>query len=97
MSDRVVLAIGTRKGPFIAESANDRRDFELRGPFGDLRLELQSILREEAGGFPEKESFFTVQRDAMDIDTLPSYLGTTTGQLWAGRDGGEDWSARMSS
>ena len=48
-----------------------------------------------ARGLPKKESFFTVQRDAMDIDDLKSpalYFGTTTGQLWIGRDGGEEWS-----
>ena len=31
----------------------------------------------------------------MDIDDLRSpslYFGTTTGQLWMGRDGGEKWS-----
>jgi hypothetical protein len=47
-----------------------------------------------AKGLPKKESFFTVQRDAMDIDELKSpalYFGTTTGQLWMGRDGGEEW------
>ena len=47
-----------------------------------------------AKGFPKKESFFTVQRDAMDVDELgePSlYVGTTTGQLWIGREGGEQW------
>ena len=46
-------------------------------------------------GYPKKESFFTVLRDAMDIDDLKSpalYFGTTTGQLWIGRDGGEEWS-----
>jgi photosystem II stability/assembly factor-like uncharacterized protein len=51
--------------------------------------------RRLARGLPKKESFFTVQRDAMDIDDLKSpalYFGTTTGQLWIGRDGGEDWS-----
>ena len=45
-------------------------------------------------GLPKKSSFFTVQRDAMDIDGLKSpavYFGTTTGQLWIGRDGGEEW------
>jgi len=50
--------------------------------------------RRLARGLPKKESYFTVQRDAMDIDTLGSpalYFGTTTGQLWLGRDGGEDW------
>lgn len=48
-----------------------------------------------AQGLPEKESFFTVQRDAMDIDTFRSpalYFGTTTGQLWIGRSSGEQWS-----
>ncbi len=53
-----------------------------------------------AKGFPKKESFFTVQRDAMDIDELKSpalYLGTTTGQLWIGRDGGEEWSCLFDS
>jgi len=35
-----------------------------------------------------------VLRDALDIDELSSpalYFGTTTGQLWIGRDGGEKW------
>jgi hypothetical protein len=47
-----------------------------------------------ARGLPKKESFFTVLRDAMAIDDLSSpalYFGTTTGQLWIGRDGGEKW------
>jgi hypothetical protein len=45
-------------------------------------------------GLPKKDSYFTVQRDSMDIDELKSpalYFGTTTGQLWMGRDGGDDW------
>jgi photosystem II stability/assembly factor-like uncharacterized protein len=53
-----------------------------------------------ARGFPKKESFFTVQRDAMDIDDLRSpalYFGTTTGQLWMGRDAGEEWSCLFDS
>jgi photosystem II stability/assembly factor-like uncharacterized protein len=47
-----------------------------------------------AQGLPKKQSYFTVLRDAMDIDALSSpalYFGTTTGQLWIGRDGGEKW------
>ena len=47
-----------------------------------------------ARGMPKKQSFFTVLRDAMTIDDLRSpalYFGTTTGQLWMGREGGEDW------
>jgi photosystem II stability/assembly factor-like uncharacterized protein len=53
-----------------------------------------------ARGLPKKESFFTVQRDAMDIDDVKSpalYFGTTTGQLWMGRDGGEEWSCLFDS
>jgi photosystem II stability/assembly factor-like uncharacterized protein len=34
MSDRVVIAVGTKKGLFVAESASDRKAFTLRGPFG---------------------------------------------------------------
>jgi photosystem II stability/assembly factor-like uncharacterized protein len=53
-----------------------------------------------ARGMPKKESYFTVQRDAMDIDDLSSpalYVGTTTGQLWMGREGGEEWSCLFQS
>ena len=53
-----------------------------------------------ARGLPKKESFFTVLRDAMDIDDLTSpalYFGTTTGQLWMGREGGEAWTCLFES
>ncbi len=51
-------------------------------------------------GLPKKDSFFTVLRDAMDFDDLKTpalYFGTTTGQLWMGRDGGEEWSCVFES
>lgn len=53
-----------------------------------------------AKGLPKKESYFTVQRDALDIDEAKSpalYFGTTTGQLWIGRDGGEKWECLFES
>ena len=53
-----------------------------------------------ARGMAKKESYFTVLRDAMDIDHLRSpalYFGTTTGQLWIGREGGEEWSCLFDS
>jgi photosystem II stability/assembly factor-like uncharacterized protein len=53
-----------------------------------------------ANGFPEKESYFTVLRDGMDIDELEApalYFGTTTGQLWMGREGGEAWECLFDS
>jgi photosystem II stability/assembly factor-like uncharacterized protein len=53
-----------------------------------------------AHGMPKKDGYFTVLRDAMDIDDLRSpalYVGTTTGQLWMGRDGGEEWTRLFDS
>jgi hypothetical protein len=53
-----------------------------------------------AKGFPKRDSYFTVLRDALDIDDLKSpalYLGTTTGQLWMGREGGEEWTCLFDS
>jgi hypothetical protein len=53
-----------------------------------------------ARGLPKKESYYTVLRDSMDIDELTSpalYFGTTTGQLWIGRDGGEQWDCLFDS
>lgn len=45
-------------------------------------------------GLPKGDGYFTVLRDAMTVDTMKSpslYFGTTTGQLWIGRNGGDDW------
>jgi hypothetical protein len=56
--------------------------------------------RRLARGLPKKEGFFTVLRDAMAVDELGSpalYFGTTTGQLWIGRDGGEKWECLFDS
>jgi len=56
--------------------------------------------RRLARGLPKRESYYTILRDAMVIDTLKSpalYFGTTTGQLWIGRDGGEEWSCLYDS
>jgi hypothetical protein len=53
-----------------------------------------------ANGFPKRDTFFTVLRDAMCCDNLKSpalYFGTTTGQLWMGQEGGEDWSCLFDS
>src|SRR5215472_10512983 len=53
-----------------------------------------------ARGLPKKQSYFTVLRDAMDIDRLKApalYFGTTTGQLWIGREGGEHWDCLFDS
>ena len=53
-----------------------------------------------AGGVLRSQRYFTVLRDAMDIDRLKSpalYFGTTTGQLWIGREGGEQWDCLFDS
>ncbi|MBI3861743.1 MAG: exo-alpha-sialidase [Planctomycetia bacterium] len=51
-------------------------------------------------GLPKKDAWFTVLRDGMDIDggRRPSiWFGTTTGQLWRGREGGESFECVASS
>jgi hypothetical protein len=51
-------------------------------------------------GLPKEGSYFTVLRDGMDIDEAKSpalYFGTTTGQVWIGRDGGEHWECLFDS
>lgn len=53
-----------------------------------------------AKGMPNRDSYFTVLRDALAVDDRKSpalYFGTTTGQLWLGRDGGETWSCLFHS
>lgn len=45
-------------------------------------------------GLPESQAWWTVKRQAMTADALANpalYLGTTSGELWIGRDGGERW------
>ena len=46
-------------------------------------------------GLPEGQAWWTVKRQAMTLDTqaMPAlYLGTTSGELWIGRDEGARWS-----
>ena len=46
-------------------------------------------------GLPEAQAWWTVKRQAMTVDTRPVpalYLGTTSGELWLGRDEGARWS-----
>lgn len=50
--------------------------------------------RRMSKGMPKRNSYYTVLRDAMTIDELKSpalHSGTTTGQLWLGQDGGDEW------
>jgi hypothetical protein len=56
--------------------------------------------RRLAKGLPKKQSYFTILRDSMCFDELKSpalYFGTTTGQLWIGRDGGEEFDCLFDS
>jgi photosystem II stability/assembly factor-like uncharacterized protein len=46
-------------------------------------------------GLPEAQAWWTLKRQAMTVDAQPSpalYLGTTSGELWIGRDEGARWS-----
>jgi hypothetical protein len=46
-------------------------------------------------GLPREDAWFTVYRQAMDADddarNTGVYFGTTGGEVWASRDGGESW------
>ncbi len=51
--------------------------------------------RRLAAGFPERQAWWTVKRQAMaadDHDPVGLYFGTTSGELWMSRDEGERWS-----
>ncbi len=46
-------------------------------------------------GLPESQAWWTTKRQAMTVDTQASpalYLGTTSGELWIGREEGARWS-----
>jgi len=46
-------------------------------------------------GLPESQAWWTVKRQAMTVDTQAApalYLGTTSGELWIGREEGASWS-----
>ena len=45
-------------------------------------------------GLPQEQAWFTVKRQAMGADDLPSvglYFGTTSGEVWMSRNEGETW------
>ncbi len=45
-------------------------------------------------GLPESQAWWTIKRQAMTVDAQPTpalYLGTTSGELWIGHDGGARW------
>ncbi|OYV02147.1 MAG: glycosyl hydrolase [Burkholderiales bacterium PBB5] len=45
-------------------------------------------------GLPQHQAWWTVKRQAMTVDARPEpalYLGTTSGELWIGHDGGARW------
>ena len=46
-------------------------------------------------GLPASQAWWTIKRQAMTVDAQPApalYLGTTSGELWIGRDEGARWS-----
>jgi photosystem II stability/assembly factor-like uncharacterized protein len=50
--------------------------------------------RRQDNGLPAEQAWWTVKRQAMTADTLDPlglYFGTTSGELWMGRDEGERW------
>ncbi len=58
----------------------------------------QSWIRQDKG-FPARDAYFTVKRQAMTTDTCDSvglYLGTAQGEVWASYDAGESWQCLVS-
>jgi hypothetical protein len=49
MAKRIVLAVGTRKGCFLLESDERRRDWEVRGPFCDGWPVYHAVVDEDSG------------------------------------------------
>ena len=49
MAKRIVLAVGTRKGCFLLESDEGRRDWEVRGPFCDGWPVYHAVVDEGSG------------------------------------------------
>ncbi len=48
----------------------------------------------QSAGMPESQTWWTVKRQAMTADALDPvglYFGTTSGEVWIGRDEGERW------
>lgn len=51
--------------------------------------------RRQDQGLPPEQAWWTIKRQAMTADAQPVpalYLGTSSGELWIGRDEGERWS-----
>ena len=45
-------------------------------------------------GLPQSQAWWTIKHQAMTADALPTpalYLGTSSGELWIGRDEGARW------
>jgi photosystem II stability/assembly factor-like uncharacterized protein len=51
-------------------------------------------------GLPQRHCFVNVLRDAMAVDALDDcgiYFGTTAGEVFGSRDGGEHWQSIVSN
>jgi hypothetical protein len=55
---------------------------------------VENSSKKLAKELPKRDSYFIVLREGVDIDEMKHpalYFGTITGQLWMGREGGEEW------
>jgi photosystem II stability/assembly factor-like uncharacterized protein len=76
-----------------------KSDAEHYPPDGRLRVYRSRTGGHEwealTNGLPQENCYVNVLRDAMSVDTLDPcgvYFGTTGGQVYASRDGGDNWS-----
>ena len=67
------------------------------GPAPTITLHVFGSLRPYCAGAAELSISARTVRGALD-DLVPAlYFGTTTGQLWIGREGGEKWECLFDS
>ncbi|MGE5114156.1 MAG: WD40/YVTN/BNR-like repeat-containing protein [Acidobacteriaceae bacterium] len=82
---------------FVVPIKSDGEHFPLDGKLRVYRSRTAGHEWEELSkGLPEKDCYVNVLRDAMSVDTLEKcgvYFGTTGGQVYGSRDGGDTWNA----
>jgi hypothetical protein len=82
---------------FVVPIKSDGEHFPLDGKLRVYRSRTGGHeWQEMRKGLPEKDCYVNVLRDAMSVDSLDKcgvYFGTTGGQVYGSRDGGDTWNA----
>ena len=82
---------------FVVPIKSDGEHFPLDGKLRVYRSRTGgNEWQELSKGLPERDCYVNVLRDAMSVDALDKcgvYFGTTGGQVYGSRDGGDTWNA----